>query len=533
MIKNLLKITLVFPFIAIFTGAWTIELIDKPGSEHIVAGMAARDAEQYDAAVTHFQRAIDNAIDYRTQARAMVQIADIYLREDPVVSAKAVQAMNLLKKAEQLGSLRAKMVMGDMYREGKGVPADNQKAYEYYIQVEDRYANAMIALAEIIADPNISRDYIAKAAAKLEIEEVPSTQATIKLARHFRDGTVIRRDLELAEYWYGQAIEQESVSAMMELATLWDETGHKPRSDITSLWKMAALHQNHRAALEMGFAHALGDAVQRDGQLSGRYFQQAVELEPSNAYRIARWYEEREPLDPIFGDVAFNWFRVAAVKRHPDALVRQARAYWGGERVPEDRSRAERLYHIAAQAGSETAMAELAERQQRERDREIKLALKLEAQAAKRATQAAKRRMEIRKRTGGFDFWMPLAKSGDKEAMLRVGEAYMQGNGVAADTAKGLEWIRKSANKGFSEAMYVLAQTHSAGLGVPMNLEKAFEWYEKSANAGYVAGQYQLGLSYARGIGVAENNQKAREWLMKASKNGYSRATTILNSLTE
>ena len=533
MIKKYLKVTLLFPVIALFTGAWTFEIIDKPGNEHIIAGTEARDAGQYNEAITHFENAIEHSFDYQTKSRSMLQIAEIYLMQEPISAANAQKAKQLFLKAEALGSSRAKLALGDMYREGKGIPVDNVKAHSYYTQISDRYANAMMSLAEISADPSVARDYIAQASAKLDTDLNPSTQAIIKLARYFRDGVLVQRDIPLAEYWYGKAIEQESVPAMMELATMWTDTGHQPRSDVTSLWKVAALNHNHRAALEMGFAHALGDGVERDGQMSGRFFQQAVELDPGNAYRIARWYEERAPLDPVFGEVAFNWFRVAAVKGHPDALVRQARAYWGGERVPLDRARAEQLYNIAAQSGSETALTELAERKTRVEEREAKIAMKAKLRAEKLASRAARGEKVDRKREGGIKFWLPLAKAGDAEGMLRVGEAYMHGNGVDANTATGLEWITKSSNKGSGEAMYVLAQAHSAGLGVPMSLDKAIDWYQKSASAGHVAGQYQLGLAYARGLGVAEDKQKAREWLTKASKNGYGQATAILNTLTQ
>jgi len=224
------------------------------------------------------------------------------------------------------------------------------------------------------------------------------------------------------------------------------------------------------------------------------------------------------------------------VKGHPDALIRQARSYWDGDRVPMDKRRAEQLYQFAAQAGGVKALPELAERKRRAVEREQKRLAKVRATALKRAQRAASGKSgtkSAKKRQGGFDYWMPLAKSNDSEAMLRVGEAYMQGNGVAADSSAGLEWIRKSAAKNNGEAMYVLAQAYSAGLGVSLDLGKAYEWYKNSAAAGYVAGQYQLGLAYARGIGVAEDKEKAREWLTKASKNGYTRATTILQTLTQ
>lgn len=532
MFKNHLKIFFLIPLIYVFTSAWTFEFIDKPGNQHVVDGLKARDAGQYDAAVQSFRAAIAESVDYQTKSSSMMQIAKIYLAEEPITAAKAQAALRLFKEAEALGSDRAKLAIGDMYRNGQGVAVNNRIAHDYYTQVKDRFPEALISLAEISASPMQARSYIEQATAKLENSINPSVESMILLARHFRDGMIVSRNVSLAEYWFSKATQQDSAPAMMELANLWIETGHQPRSDVTNLWKAAAAQDNHRAALELGFAYATGEGVQRDGQTSSRYFQQAVSLDPGNAYRIGRWYEERVHLDPVYGEVAFNWFRVAAVKGHPDALMRQARAYWGGERVPQDRARAEQLYTIAAQYGSDKALPELAERKQREVMREQKRIAKLEAQAKKRAMQAARKQRDDRKRGGGFDFWMPLAKKGDAEAMLRVGEAYMQGNGVGADTAIGLDWIRKSTNKGNGEAMYVLAQAYSAGLGVDMDLEQAFKWYQKSANAGHVASQYQLGLSYARGIGVAENGQKAREWLDKASKNGYSRAGAILQTLT-
>ncbi|MDG1287751.1 MAG: tetratricopeptide repeat protein [Rickettsiales bacterium] len=534
--KKVLKPLLALPLIALFTGAWTFEIIDKPGNEHVIRGMQARDISDHVTAIAEFEKAIERSIDYQTKGRSMTQIASIYLSQEPLAAQRAQEAIALLEQAEKLGYSRSLLVLGSVYQEGKGVPPDATKAYDYFTQVQDRYAGALVSLAELMVDPELARDYMASAATKLESELTPSNEVTLRMARHFRDGIVVTANQPLAEYWYGRAVQAGSAPAMMELAKMWMETNHQPSSDVASLWESAAALGNARAALELGFAYALGQNVEQDGEKSRRYFSQAVEADPANAYRIARWYEEKGKMDEVYNEVAFNWYRVAASKGNPDAIIRQARMYWAGERVVMDRVRARSLYQQAASLGSEKALPELAEREIRVQMQAEQRAMKLVEQERKRTdkkqARLARDRLAMRKKVGGITFWKPLADSGDTEAMLRVGEAYIQGNGVEANTATGIEWMHKSAARSNGEAMYALAQIHSTGLGVPMDLTKAYEWYEKSANAGYAAGQYQLGLGYARGIGVDKDAEKARNWLNKANKNGYSRATAILNTLT-
>ncbi|GEM_PF-7045031 len=536
MSKKLLKPFLLLPIFTLFTSAWTFEFIDKPGNDHLIRGMQARDVEDNVTAVAEFEKAIENSIDHQTKGRSMTQIARIYLSEEPLTPQRAQEAISLLEEADRLGYTRAKLVLGKAYQDGQGVPANAKKAFTYYTQVKDRYTGALISLAELVADPKLARDYMSQAATRLENAANPSTEVTLRMARHLRDGEIITRNQKLAEYWYNRAVKEGSAPAMMELANMWVETDHQPKTDIASLWENAAALGNARAALELGFAYALGQGIEQDGDKSRKYFSQAVAGDPANAYRIARWYEDKGKLDDIYNEVAFNWYRVAAQKGNSDALVRQARAYWDGERVAMDREQAEALYQKAAQMGSEKAMPELAQRKLRIQMQEQKRAMKLAEQKRKRAekqqARLAKDRFEMRKKAGGFDFWKPLADKGDAEAMLRVGQAYIQGNGVDASTSTGIEWMNKAASRGNGEAMYQLAQLYSTGLGVSADLNKAYEWYERSANAGYAAGQYQLGLGYARGIGVSKDTEKARNWLNKANKNGYAQANTILQTLT-
>ena len=525
-----------FFLLAAFThvSAFTFQLIEKPGAEHTTRAIEARDAGNEAEAIAAFQTAIDKAIDHNTKAQAMAHMASLYLEKEVVIQQEADKAMELLHKAEKLGYPRAKLLLGDVYFYGQGTPVDYPKAYEYYTQIEDQYAGALVSLAHMVDNPLKASDYMSRAAEKLEAEFDPSIETSLRIARVFRDGKVVSADQNRAEYWYQRSVEGESINAINELADMWSESNHQPFTDVIALWQRAADLGNDESALKLGYAYANGNGVSRDADLSSRYFEKAVQMNPNNAYRIGRWYDLQSETSPAYGDVAFDWYRVAAVKGHPEAILRQARAYWFGERVPMDRARAEKLYRLSAQQGSTVALAEFSDRQLREATKVKERAAKEKRQAVEKAQRERKRAIQkARKRKGGLEFWLPLAKGRDAEAMLRVGEIYLQGNGVDRDVAKGVEWLTKAANRGNGEAMYSLAQIHSTGMGVPMALDKAYGWYKKSANVGHAAGQYQLGLSYARGMGTTKDIAKARLWLKKARTGGYSQADNILKNLTE
>ena len=526
MFKKFLFISLTFAL----TSGFTFELIDKPGSQYIVEGLQARDSEDYPAAIAAFEKAIEASIDNRTKAKAMAQMGIVYLRQDPITHENAQKAVALLQKSEALGYTRAALILGNAYKDGKIGEADFPTAYSYFMRIKDRYPEALLALSEIVAEPPKARAYFAQATDKIEQQYNPSADLLVRIAKHYRDGEVVAQNFTQAEYWYRKAVAQKSLPAMLQLARMWQDNNHQPETETVDLWKKAAEMGDERAALEMGFIYAEGRLVPADADISGKYFEQAVDQSPINAYRIARWYEEQAVNDPAYHEVAFNWFRVAAVKGHPEAIIRQARAYWKGERVPMDRARAKTLYHLAAKQGSDKALPEMYEYETRER---VKEQQRIAKEAERKRKKEEKARFLARKKAGGLPFWKPLANQGDTEAMLRVGEIYIQGNGVERDVAAGMKWMKKAADRRNGEAMYSMAQLYSAGLGAQVNMQYAYEWYEKAANVGYAPGQYQLGLGYAKGIGVEKDLTKAREWLNKASRNGYLSANDILNNLSE
>jgi TPR repeat protein len=115
---------------------------------------------------------------------------------------------------------------------------------------------------------------------------------------------------------------------------------------------------------------------------------------------------------------------------------------------------------------------------------------------------------------------LPLAESGDAEAMFCVGQMYANGFGVDLDDAKALHWLGLAAGNGHAEAQYTLGVMHANGWGVAMNDVPAAGFYRLAAEQGHLGAQTALGFSYKHGAGVEKNLETAYMWFDIAAERG-------------
>lgn len=86
---------------------------------------------------------------------------------------------------------------------------------------------------------------------------------------------------------------------------------------------------------------------------------------------------------------------------------------------------------------------------------------------------------------GVLGLWMIASTcSADERADYNRGMTYLTGQGVPADSAKAVQYFRKSADAGFARAQYMLAQCYAAGIGVRVDLEQSNAWHRKAAASG-------------------------------------------------
>lgn len=129
--------------------------------------------------------------------------------------------------------------------------------------------------------------------------------------------------------------------------------------------------------------------------------------------------------------------------------------------------------------------------------------------------------------TKAVDWYRKAAEQGNAAAQNHLGECYYYGRGVTQDYTQAVVWYRKAAEQGDAAAQNNLGSCYYTGLGIKKNYKQAVHWYRKAAEQGYAAAQYNLGHFYCDGEGV-KNYKRAVRWYRKAAEQGYAAAQSDL-----
>ena len=244
---------------------------------------------------------------------------------------------------------------------------------------------------------------------------------------------------------------------------------------------------------------------------------------------------------------ALSEFRPLAEKGDTSAQNRLGHMYMQGQGVARDTAAAIALWRKAADAGHATAQFNLSvaygigagvSRDAAEADRWLRLnvcarmvavfllmslvpmaVLSAAAHAGLDEGVAAYNRGDYPTALSEF---RPLAEKGDTSAQNRLGHMYMQGQGVARDTAAAIALWRKAADAGHATAQFNLSVAYGIGAGVPRDAAEAERWLRKSAGQGLPSAQNVLASRYAVGLGVEKDEQLAVAWWRRAAAQGHA-----------
>ena len=76
------------------------------------------------------------------------------------------------------------------------------------------------------------------------------------------------------------------------------------------------------------------------------------------------------------------------------------------------------------------------------------------------------------------------AEQGDKDAQLKLGVMYAEGEIVSKDIVEAVKWFRKAAEQGDADAQFKLGSVYYAGEGVPKDPVEAVKWLREAAEQG-------------------------------------------------
>jgi TPR repeat protein len=245
---------------------------------------------------------------------------------------------------------------------------------------------------------------------------------------------------------------------------------------------------------------------------------------------------------------AIGFYRFAAERGLAQAQMNLGVLYRAGEGVPADFPTARHWFELAAGQGHASAMVELGRlyRFGNGVGKNPAEAIRwFEKAADEKNSSLARLNLGLLYEGEGdqgkaFRYYLQAAEAGDPEAMAQVYLCYWEAKGVAADHAKAMEWLKKSAeaNSPFGECLmgYRCENTEWVGEGptwhqLPVDLPAALRWYRKSAAQNWVGGQYHLGLMYLEGKAEAQDEARGLELIRAAADQEHEDAMLELANL--
>ncbi len=127
----------------------------------------------------------------------------------------------------------------------------------------------------------------------------------------------------------------------------------------------------------------------------------------------------------------------------------------------------------------------------------------------------------------------PLARGGDPQSQLLLGQLMVNGVGVARNTDQALHWFRRAARVHVPMAMNMVGRCYEYGLGTAVDYAAAAYWYLRAATFDCEWGLYNYAHLLANGRGVERDRAAAFNWFRLAASRGHARSMHFLGQYYE
>lgn len=355
----------------------------------------------------------------------------------PVDDAKAflgsgdvVSALKLLMPAAQSGDPAAQTMLGNLNRDGIGMPQNFSAAADWYRKAAGQgHPEANNALGVLHAEGvGVEKDERAALSYLLAAANSGDAEFQFRLGSYLDTGFAELGDKAAAAQWYAKAAAQNHVQATASLGLLYLEGSgvEKSGAKAVDLLEKAAEKGDAKAQNNLGLVYARGEAVEQDYDRAAALFARAAE----------------QGLAP--------------------AMTNLGVMYDNGFGVPQSDEKAIELYRMAGRQGDKTGSKVLNSAGVFYDSRLMKLSEKAKAE----------------------DFQIG-SENGDPVAMFLRGYLIFNTNQPARDLSAAAGLFEQAAEKGLSAAMANLGLLYYRGQGVPQDHVMAYVWLNRAAAAGF------------------------------------------------
>jgi len=380
---------------------------------------------------------------------------------------------------------------------------------------------------------------------KLSVRGNPAIK--VRLARLYRFGKGVARDLDKACSLFRQAVELGDERCISELKEMMDVDGHAGAAYFLAKRELVWPNQNISDALRLYLKATFLGSLEAENHikdiskivdksnaekktLKGLFLEikrKAKENDVNALFELALIYEKGLEFKPNANNAIDNYCK-AAVLGHEKALIMlEAIVEQGSRTLIESIAEGLKPYHLHEDLAERMLLGASAEKIYRigkihEKNNDTDRCAQFFGAAAE---------------LGHADALARLKALSDRKvvtAQYILGSMYENGVSVEKDTAKAVVLYEKAARKNHLKALYRLGLIYRDGAEVAQDLNKAVSRFISAVELGSVDAQYHLGMMYLNGMGVEPDIEKSFSYIKNAADLGHKEALfSLVNFYTQ
>ena len=346
-------------------------------------------------------------------------------------------------------------LIGLFYYNGKLIPSDVQKAFEYFkLAAEKNHPEAQFYLGTLYHNGKAIAKNLMEAKKLYELSaNQDNDKALVMLGRLYHKGIV--KDYKKAKYYFNKAIQLKNVEALMRLGQLYITKNKYSKGKF--YYERAAEQGYIHAYYKIGMLYFYKKGVEQDYLKAKEYFDMAAEQNDPKALNMIGYMYDCEIGVKRDYDKAKEYFEKAVKLDLAVAHNNLGRILANGNGTPPDYLRAKLLFKKSS-------------------------------------------------------------KLGNARGSFLLAGLYFNGHGIKQDFKKAIKYYKKAAELNFSPAICFLGDIYYKGLFVEKNYQIAKDYYEKASKFKDNRASFQLGIMYYYGLGVEQDFLKAKEYFFQSIK---------------
>lgn len=397
--------------------------------------------------------------------------------------------LKLYKEISRKGSREAEYNLALMYKEGKKVDKNLEKAFlHFYNLAEIEYTQGIYQLAQLYQkglacnkDLKKAREYLEKGAKLGHL----GCQNSLGIAYRYAYG--VEKNLEKACYWYEKAARGGHIAAQNNIGFMYKNgLGVEQNYEEACNWyRLSSKSGNSSAQVNLAFMYKNALGVNKDLKEAFYWYKKASEQGNISAQvNLGRFYQEGWTVEKDY-KLALKLYNAGVKVGNEQALTYFAYLLQNGLGIDKDEGKAKLLYEKAIQNGFSLA----------------------QYYYGKFLIEGS-----IKDYEQGIKYLKKAAKQKNIDAQLYLAKLYIEGKFVKKSFEIGKKYYEIAGEEGSTEAFYELGKIYFDGKEVLQNFKKAYGYVYKSAKQGYPPAQLLLGNFYEHGYGIKKDLEEALIW---------------------